>query len=37
MAIKAGQFDCVLAMGVEKLHSLDRAATMTGFISGTDV
>jgi acetyl-CoA acyltransferase len=37
MAIKAGQFDCVLAMGVEKLHSQDRAATMTGFISGTDV
>jgi acetyl-CoA acetyltransferase len=37
MAIKAGQFDCVLAMGVEKLHSLDRAATMSGFISGTDV
>jgi len=37
MAIKAGQFDCVLAMGTEKLYSEDRAKTMEGFLSGTDV
>lgn len=37
MAVKAGQFDCVLAIGVEKLHGGDRAKTMEGFISGTDV
>jgi acetyl-CoA acyltransferase len=37
MAIKAGQFDCVLAIGSEKLYTNDRAKTMEGFISGTDV
>ncbi|HNQ86757.1 MAG TPA: thiolase family protein [Deltaproteobacteria bacterium] len=37
MAIKAGQFDCVLAIGAEKLYGRDRAKTMEGFISGTDV
>jgi acetyl-CoA acetyltransferase len=37
MAIKAGQFDCVLAIGAEKLYTNDRAKTMEGFISGTDV
>ena len=37
MAVKAGQFDCVLAIGTEKLYSEDRAKTMEGFISGTDV
>jgi acetyl-CoA acetyltransferase len=37
MAVKAGQFDCVLAIGTEKLYSEDRSKTMEGFISGTDV
>lgn len=37
MAVKAGQFDCVLAIGVEKLYDNDRSKTMYGFISGTDV
>jgi acetyl-CoA acyltransferase len=37
MAIKSGQFDCVLAIGAEKLYTNDRAKTMEGFISGTDV
>jgi acetyl-CoA acyltransferase len=37
MAIKSGQFDCVLAIGVEKLYSTDRSQVMSGFISGTDV
>jgi acetyl-CoA acyltransferase len=37
MAVKAGQFDCVLAIGTEKLYTNDRAKTMEGFISGTDV
>ena len=37
MAVKAGQFDCVLAIGTEKLYSEDRGKTMEGFISGTDV
>ena len=37
MAVKAGQFDCVLAIGTEKLYSEDRTKTMEGFISGTDV
>jgi len=37
MAVKARQFDCVLAIGTEKLYSEDRGKTMEGFISGTDV
>ena len=37
MAVKAGQFDCVLAIGAEKLYSEDRAKTMEGFLSGADV
>ncbi|HVN72264.1 MAG TPA: thiolase family protein [Desulfomonilia bacterium] len=37
MAVKSGQFDCVLAIGAEKLYTSDRAKTMEGFISGTDV
>jgi acetyl-CoA acyltransferase len=37
MAIKAGIFDCVLAIGVEKLYSEDREKVMMGFITGTDV
>ncbi|MGC9325437.1 MAG: thiolase family protein [Desulfomonilia bacterium] len=37
MSIKAGVYDCVLALGIEKLYSDDRAKVMEGFISGTDV
>ena len=37
MSIRAGLYDCVLAIGVEKLHSEDRAKVMGGFLSGTDV
>lgn len=37
MSIKAGLYDCVLAIGVEKLYSEDRNKVMGGFISGTDV
>jgi acetyl-CoA acetyltransferase len=36
-AIKAGLYDCALAIGTEKMYSEDRAATMQGFIAGTDV
>jgi len=36
-AVKAGLYDCVLAIGVEKLYDEDRAKVMRGFISGTDV
>lgn len=36
-AIKAGLYDCALAIGTEKLYSEDRALTMKGFIAGTDV
>jgi acetyl-CoA acyltransferase len=35
-AIRAGIFDCVLAIGTEKLYHEDRAMVMKGFISGTD-
>jgi acetyl-CoA acetyltransferase len=37
MAIKAGIYDCVLAIGVEKLYDEDRKKVMQGFIAGTDV
>lgn len=37
MSIKAGLYDCVLAIGVEKLYSEDRGKVMAGFITGTDV
>ncbi len=37
MAIKAGLFDCVLAIGVEKLFSEDRAKSMLPFASSMDV
>lgn len=37
MAIKAGVYDCVLAIGVEKLYDEDRKKVMQGFIAGTDV
>lgn len=36
-AIKAGIYDCVLAIGAEKLHDEDRKKVMEGFIAGTDV
>ncbi|MGW8322348.1 MAG: thiolase family protein [Thermodesulfobacteriota bacterium] len=36
-AVKAGLYDCVLAMGAEKLYNEDRAKTMQGFLSGMDV
>ena len=36
-AVKAGLYDCVLAMGAEKLYSDDRAKTMQGFLGGMDV
>ncbi len=36
-AIKAGIYDCVLAIGVEKMYSEDRNKTMVFFLSGTDV
>lgn len=36
-AIKAGVFDCALAIGVEKVYQEDRAAMMKGFITYTDV
>jgi len=35
-AVKAGLYDCVLAMGAEKLYSEDRAKTMQGFLAGMD-
>jgi acetyl-CoA acetyltransferase len=37
MAIKAGVFDCVLAIGAEKVYNEDRRKMMEGFIAGTDV
>ena len=36
-AIKAGLYDCVLAIGTEKVYSEDRKLMMRGFLSGTDV
>jgi len=36
-AVKAGLYDCVLAVGAEKVYNEDRAKMMKGFISGTDV
>jgi len=36
-AVKAGLYDCVLAIGVEKVYSEDRRKMMEGFIAGTDV
>ncbi len=37
MAIKAGLFDCVLAIGAEKIYQEDRKKMMGGFITYTDV
>jgi len=36
-AIKAGLYDCTLAIGVEKLFNEDRKMVMKGFMAGTDV
>jgi len=36
-SIKAGAYDCALAIGVEKLYDEDRKKVMQGFIAGTDV
>ena len=36
-AIKAGLYDCALAIGVEKLYDEDRVKVMKGFMAGTDV
>ncbi len=36
-AIKAGLYDCTLAIGVEKVYNEDRKKMMEGFIAGTDV
>ncbi len=36
-AIKAGIYDCVLAIGAEKMYDSDRAKTMMFFMSGSDV
>jgi acetyl-CoA acetyltransferase len=36
-AIKAGLYDCVLAIGAEKVYNEDRRLMMKGFLSGTDV
>jgi len=37
MAIKAGLYDCSLAIGVEKLYDEDHKKVMKGFMAGTDV
>jgi len=37
MAVKAGLYDCTLAIGVEKQHDEDRAKVMGSFMAGTDV
>ena len=36
-AVKAGLYDCALAIGVEKQYNEDRAKVMGSFIAGTDV
>ena len=36
-AVKAGLYDCALAIGVEKGYSEDRALMMKGFLAGTDM
>ena len=36
-SIKAGLYDCALAIGVEKIHDEDRAKVMGSFVAGTDV
>jgi len=36
-AVKAGLYDCTLAIGIEKQHHEDRAMVMGSFSTGTDV
>ncbi|MGQ4876321.1 MAG: thiolase family protein [Promethearchaeia archaeon] len=36
-AIKAGLYDCVLTIGVEKIYNEDKKRVMESFIAGTDV
>jgi acetyl-CoA acetyltransferase len=36
-SIKAGIYDCVLAIGAEKMYDNDKAKTMMMFMSGSDV
>ena len=36
-AVKAGLYDCALAIGVEKLYDEDRVKVMKSFMAGTDV
>src|SRR5271157_5747443 len=36
-AIKAGLYDCALAIGVEKVYHEDKKTMMGAFIAGTDV
>jgi acetyl-CoA acetyltransferase len=36
-AVKAGLYDCVLAMGAEKVYDQDREKVMRAFASGADV
>jgi len=36
-AVKAGLYDCVLAVGAEKLYTEERAKIMEGFLAGMDV
>jgi len=36
-AIKAGLYDCVLAIGAEKMYHEDRSLVMKSFTAGTDV
>ena len=36
-AVKAGIYDCVLAIGAEKMYDSDRVKTMMFFMSGSDV
>ncbi len=36
-SVKAGLYDCVLAIGAEKLYDEDRVKVMKGFMAGTDV
>jgi acetyl-CoA acyltransferase len=37
IGIKAGLYDCTLAIGAEKMYYSDRKAGMEGFLAGTDV
>jgi len=37
MGVKAGVYDCVLALGAEKIHDADRGKVMMSFATGSDV